>query len=92
MKIYTSGVISKYLAIVEENGHEIYFIPGSLVDNWIVLPTDKYKGAIIKECYLNPWSSGQTVRKYNKLPAKYQKVIDLLESGETEKAYKLFNN
>jgi hypothetical protein len=33
------------------------------------------KSVLIREVYLNEWSSGHTIRKYNKLPAKYQKII-----------------
>lgn len=34
------------------------------------------KTTIIREIYLNEWSSGHTIRKYNKTPAKYRKYID----------------
>ena len=31
------------------------------------------KSIIIKEVYINEWSSGHTIRMYNKLPKKYLK-------------------
>lgn len=34
------------------------------------------KTIIIKEVYLNEWRSGHKIIKYNKIPAKYQKLID----------------
>ena len=34
------------------------------------------KTAIIKEFFINSWSSGHKVRLYNKTPMKYQKIID----------------
>jgi len=33
------------------------------------------KCIVIKEVYLTPWSSGHTIRKYNKLPRKYENSI-----------------
>lgn len=33
------------------------------------------KAIVIEERYLNPWSSGHTIRKYNKLPKKYESLI-----------------
>ena len=33
------------------------------------------KSIIIKEVYLNDWSSTHTIRKYNKLPKKYKQLI-----------------
>lgn len=34
------------------------------------------KCVLIREIYLNEWSSSHTIRKYNKLPKKYQKLVD----------------
>ena len=31
---------------------------------------------VIKEVYLNEWSSGHTIRKYNETPKKYLKHIE----------------
>jgi len=33
------------------------------------------KTILIKEVYLNHWSSGHTIRKYNKMPQKYKKLL-----------------
>ncbi len=38
----------------------------------------KLKSIIITEYYINAWQSGHKVRKYNKLPNKYQTEIDKL--------------
>ena len=67
----------------------VYEICGSLVDNYI-MGADGCYTFIVREIYLNEWSSGVTIRKYRKIPAKYQKIIELLEDGENEKAEKLF--
>ena len=34
------------------------------------------KTIVIKEVYLNPWSSGHTIRMYNKMPKKLEKMLD----------------
>jgi len=34
------------------------------------------KTIVITEIYLNDWSSGHKMKKYNKIPVKYQKIID----------------
>lgn len=64
-------------------GFMSYLIPGSLLDGYI-LTAPGCKTTIIKEVYLNEWSSGYSVRMYNTIPTKYQKIIDLIESGATD--------
>lgn len=68
---------------------DCYVIDGCLLDNYILVG-DGLKTIVIKEMYLNEWSSINTVRTYNKTPKKYEKVVDLLYENETEKASKLF--
>ena len=36
------------------------------------------KVIVIKEVYLNHWSSGHTVRMYNKIPKKYEKALEMV--------------
>jgi hypothetical protein len=43
--------------------------------NWILMAPG-YKTAIINEVFVNPWNSTHTVKMYNKIPKKYQKIID----------------
>ena len=40
------------------------------------------KTFIIQEHYLNEWSSGNTVRGYNKTPKKYLDMLEKLENEE----------
>lgn len=70
------------------NGGIIEFC-GSLCDNYILFG-DGLKTTIIREKYLNEWSSGSTIRMYNKTPEKYQRIIDLWLDGDEEAAEKLF--
>ena len=45
----------------------------------------KLKTIVIQEHYINPWSSGNTVRLYNKMPKKYEKWLEkVLNSFEDE--------
>ena len=75
--------------LLERAGAFVYEIPGALVDNYI-MGADGCYTFIVREKYLNEWSSGITNRKYRKIPAKYQKIVELLDDGENEKAEKLF--
>lgn len=36
----------------------------------------KFKTYIVREVYLNEWSSGQSIRAYNKIPGKYMAMIE----------------
>lgn len=89
MKIYTYEAAKKLINKFLEAGGMVYTIPGALVDNHI-MTAPGYKIAIIKEKYLNEWSSGITCRWYNEIPAKYSAVIDKLEAGEEEAAAACF--
>ena len=37
---------------------------------------EEYKSYVITEVFLNEWSSDHKIRKYNKLPKKYRKIIN----------------
>lgn len=80
-----SNLIDRYL----ENGGAVYTIEGSLNDNHI-LTGEGLKTTIIREHYLNDWSSCNVIRHYNKCPKKYAEVMDMLDNGENDKAARLF--
>lgn len=45
----------------------------------------KYGNYVIKEVYVNPWSSTHTLTRYTQLPKKYRKILienGLMEEGE----------
>jgi len=45
----------------------------------------KLKTIVIQEHFIGPWSSGNTVIKYNKMPKKYEKWLEkVLNSFEDE--------
>ena len=80
-----SALINRYIGY----GGMAYTIEGTLNDNHIIV-ADGYKTVIIKELPLNEWSSCCVIRRYNKCPKKYYRVMELLDAGENEKAEKLF--
>lgn len=90
MEIYSYAVVKKIREkLAEHSGVFVYEIPGGLVDNYI-MGADGCYTFIIREKYLNEWSSGVTIRKYRKIPEKYKHVAELYDDGEFEKAEKLF--
>lgn len=69
------NLISRY---VERGGEVLTIQEGCLGLGEMLLYGSGLKTTIIKEVYLNEWSSGYTVRMYNKCPKKYKKYIDEL--------------
>jgi hypothetical protein len=59
----------------EFGGEAVTLREGTLGLGLVLLTADKKKSVIIHEVYLNEWSSGHTIRMYNKLPKKYGKRI-----------------
>lgn len=45
------------------------------IGDWI-LGAPGYKWAIIREVYLNEWSSAQSIRMYNELPKCYAAILE----------------
>ena len=67
-------LISRYSEI--ENSQTVQISEGVLGSgNWILTAPNK-KTAIIKEVFVNSWSSTHTVKMYNKTPKKYLKFLN----------------
>ncbi len=45
----------------------------------MILFGEGLKTTIINEVYLNCWSSGHTIRVYNKMPKKYEEILKNIE-------------
>ena len=75
MKLYSLSaidtLINKYL---KEGGEFETLKEGSLGHGLAILTGEGLKACVIQERYLNPWSSGHSVRFYNELPKKYAKA------------------
>lgn len=51
-------------------------IPGTLGYGTTIMVADGYKSAVIQEHFETSWSCYHTIRFYNRLPKKYQKLVD----------------
>ena len=79
MKLYTNTCIENTIAKYIDLGGQLDIIDENsclLAFNLAVLSAPNYKYLIIKDKYLNDWSSAYTVKKYNKLPKKYSDLIN----------------
>lgn len=79
MNIYSlsdcQDLIDKY--VHELNGTATTIEEGCLGLGTIVLhDAPKKKTIIIREVFLNSWSSGHTIRMYNKTPKKYEQLLN----------------
>lgn len=75
MKTYTVEAVEKLMKYYLKLGGEVNTIKdGSLTSYGLAVMTAKGKKfCIVREVYLNEWSSGLSVKFYNKLPKKYNK-------------------
>lgn len=77
MKLYTSGAVQQLADYYVENGGEVFEVEeGTLGWGLTLMVRDGWKSAVVRETYVNEWSSAHTVRMYERLPKKYQKLID----------------
>lgn len=75
MKHYSLEAVDKLIDYYTEHNGNMYTIQeGALGYGITVLKAPKLKTAVIKERYLNEWSSTHTVTLYNKTPLKYEEV------------------
>jgi len=78
MKLYYGEIIDAVITKYLNAGGEVFQVSEGVLTSgdWILYDTSgKLKNFIIKEVYLNDWSSAQTIRSYKKLPKKYERMI-----------------
>ena len=78
--LYTVSSVEELIAkYTEAGGQVLQMQEGTLGCGDILLhdPAGKLYTFVIREVYINEWSSGHTVRKYRKIPAKYQAIGDV---------------
>lgn len=76
MKLYNLDAIDRAIEKVTNQGGQVYTIAeGALLDDYVMV-CDGKKSIVALSKYLNSWSSAYTVKHYNKLPKKYQTIID----------------
>lgn len=72
MTYYTLEAVDRLIdRYIERDGVMVTVEEGTLGYGTTLLTGENLKTAVIQERYLNEWSSGHTVRFYNKLPKKY---------------------
>lgn len=72
---YCETLIQKY--IYGYNGEATIIDEGILGLGTVLLHNAEGKKTIvIQEVYLNPWSSTHTISKYNKMPEKYEQILN----------------
>lgn len=77
MKLYTSGAVQQLADYYVENGGEVFEVEeGTLGWGLTLMVRDGWKSAVVRETYVNEWSSAHAVRMYERLPKKYKKLID----------------
>lgn len=77
MVIYDCTKIKSLIDLYFNKGGEMVKVEeGVLGYGKIILFGIGLKTTIVNEIYLNEWSSGHTIRKYNKCPKKYKKIIE----------------
>ena len=77
--LYTSTRVDELIAkYTEAGGQVLQMREGTLGCGDVLLydETGKLYTFVIREVYINEWSSGHTVRKYRKIPAKYQAMVE----------------
>lgn len=83
MKLYGSSAVQELVTTYVEQGGECFIeiVPGSLGWGLTILhdSTGNLKTYIIKEVALSAWSSGHKIRGYNKIPKKYQEILNNLD-------------
>ena len=77
MKLYNYKAVEQLMNQYIEQGGNVHILDeGSLVYGLVVCEGECLKTAVIKEVYLNEWSSAQSIRLYNNMPKKYAKMIE----------------
>lgn len=83
MKTYTETAVQKAIDTYIKRGGAIDIIEeGCLLSfSLAILHAPNLKYIVIKEQYLNEWSSAYVAKQYNKLPKKYQIALDKLSNS-----------
>ena len=79
MALYSYQDVDRLISdYTEKGGEALQLNEGTLGSgDWLLYDyRDKLKFIIINEVYLNEWSSAHKVRCYNKIPKKFQKILE----------------
>lgn len=82
MNIYSCESIQRLINHYTESGGQILQIREGILgygDLLLYSQTGDLKTIVVRESFLNEWSSAHTIRIYNKCPKKYQRLIEEME-------------
>ncbi len=85
--LYSYTQVDEFAQRLCERGWEyVQLLEGCLGSGDFVLiaPDDKHYNFVIREVYLNEWSSAQTIRRAAKISKRLQKEIDDAEKRQEE--------
>jgi hypothetical protein len=84
--LYCEDLIERY--INQYGGKILQIEEGCLgLGKLLLHSAPRKKTVVITEFFINSWSSGHKVRKYNIIPKCYQKLVDDQEIEEATKKY-----
>ena len=73
MKLYTLEAVDSLInQYIDKGGQVVTIEEGVLGYGTLLLYGDGLKTSVVKEIYLNEWSSAHTIRSYNETPKKYK--------------------
>jgi len=77
MKLFKMEAVDKVYEFYQSKGGEVIILEeGSLLDGLVVCIAPGFRSCVIREVFLNEWSSGYKVRTYRKLPKNYEKLLE----------------
>lgn len=80
-KLYTLSACENLIRRYQENGGEVTTLQeGTLGLGLTLCYGDGLKTAVITEIPLNCWESVHSIRMYNRMPEKYTKMLDEMET------------
>lgn len=75
--LWGSDDISKLARHYIDKGGQVWTIDeGVLGWGTVVMFGEGLRNAVIQEKYINCWSSGHTIRFYQRMPKKYRKILE----------------
>ena len=79
MKTYSTSTTTKAIEFLESKGYEIVTVEeGTLGHGHVIAiaPDNDHYNVEIREVYLNEWSSGHTIRNFDKISTRIAKLLE----------------
>lgn len=74
--MYSTSDVNRLInAYIDKGGECVTLEEGVLGHGTLMLFGYGLKCCVVKEVYINEWSSGHTVRYYNSMPKKYERLM-----------------